>query len=147
VGSSFTEFRGCGFWARDPSLEVWLYLLARELGDMGDRPEWLSVARQDWHVKATAGFGGCICANLDEYITSPDRVELIVRLSNRVLVWLQKQGPLISASLLNSFKTGGADSFFTRNVEIHKFICVGEAFVQLLEGKLKTTAKTSPVLP
>jgi hypothetical protein len=125
---------------------VWLYLLAREAGTVTtDQSDWLRSAREDWYLKATVGFTGWISANLDEHITSTDRIELIVRLSNQVLAWLHQQGPVISASVLNSF-TGGAGSYFTRDVEPDEFIRVGEAFVQLLEGKLKTDAKTSPVL-
>src|SRR5260370_1314764 len=146
MGSSFTEFRGYGFWARDSSLEVWLYLLVREVGKMTDPPDWLRLAREDWHLKATVGFLGWICANLDEHITSTDRDEATVRLSNDALAWLHQQGPLMSAELLNSFQCGGEGAYFTRDVETDNFIRVGEAFVQLLEGKLKTDAATSPVL-
>jgi len=56
MGKSFTKFRGYGFWARDSSLEVWLYLLAREVGKVTDQSDWLGSARQDWHLKATGGF-------------------------------------------------------------------------------------------
>ncbi len=34
MGSSFTRFSGYGFWARDAGLEVWLYVLAREAGEV-----------------------------------------------------------------------------------------------------------------
>lgn len=147
MSKSFTDFRGYGFWATDSTLEVWLYLLAREAGKMIDQPDWLRSAQKDWHIKATVGFMGWICANLYEHITSTDRVETTIRLSNDVLEWLRKQGPLMSAEVLNTFQTGGKGSYFTRDAETDHFIRVGEAFVQLLEGKLKTDVKTSPVLP
>ena len=31
MGSSFTEYRGRGFWSRDAGIELWLYLLACEV--------------------------------------------------------------------------------------------------------------------
>jgi hypothetical protein len=147
MSKSFTEFRGYGFWAQDSALEVWLYVLASEIGKSTDQPDWLRSARKDWHLKATVGFMGWICANLDEHLTSTDRLDVTVRLSNQALAWFHEQGPLISAEVLNSFRVGGEGAYFTRDVETDNFIRVGETFVQLLEGKLKTDATTSPVFP
>jgi len=143
MGSSYTKFQGYGFWARDSSLEVWLYLLARESGTVPGQPAWLTAAEKDWHLKATVGFNGCIDANLDQHVSSLAHRELILRLSRQVLSWLDRQGPIMPASVLNSFEMGG----WSRDVETANFVRVGEAFVQLLEGNLHTDEKTSPVLP
>src|SRR5437764_12773365 len=83
VGSSFTEFRGRGFWSRDASIELWRTLLAREARQVEHRPAWLSKAAEDWHIHATAGMGGCVSARLDEFITTPEQATVILGLSEQ----------------------------------------------------------------
>jgi hypothetical protein len=146
MGSSFTEFRGCGFWSRDPALEVWLYLLAREVERAPNAPDWLCTARDHWHEQATIGFNGHVSASLNKHLTTEERVKLTLELSERVLVWLDSQASL-SADVLNSFGVGGLDSSFSEDVPADRFAQIGRAFVELLGGKLCTTAATSPVLP
>ena len=94
MGSSFTRFSGHGFWARDAGIEVWLYLLAREAGEVVDPPDWLPAARQHWHEQATLGFMGCIGAGLDEILATPERAALVATLGERALDWLRAQAPL-----------------------------------------------------
>jgi hypothetical protein len=146
MGSTFTDFRGHGFWARDGSLEVWLFLLARQVEEWDDPPEWLVAAREDWHLSATLGASGCAMAYLDKHLSSPDRVGLVLTLAENVVAWLRQQGPMLPMALLNSFATGGPGSDFTRDVPTEVFSRVGEAFVKLLRGEIAWDASTSPMV-
>ena len=84
--SSFTDYRGHGFWARDARLAAWLRQLVHAIDRWPDRPAWLREARDDWHLQATAGFMGCVSASLDTWRgTDPDRVAAVAALSAEAL--------------------------------------------------------------
>lgn len=146
MGTSFTDFQGYGFWSGDPALEVWLELLAREVDRSTDAPDWLRDAGRYWREVASIGLIGCISAELDERLTDPARVRIVVDVAEQALAWLRAQGPILSVALLESLGTGGEGSYFTRDVDTDLFVRVGEAFVRLLDGELRTDARTSPIV-
>ncbi|MHC4177060.1 MAG: hypothetical protein ACYSWU_06120 [Planctomycetota bacterium] len=146
MGTSFTEFKGRGFWARDSSIEFWLWLLAQEIDRRDEVAGWLAEAREHWHVQATEGFTGCVDASLDEYLTSPERVQTVLGLAERALDGLQGRGAVLSADWLNSLGIGGQGARFGEDVPTEVFARVGEAFIKLLREELPWDAKWSPVL-
>ena len=146
MGTSFTRFRGNGFWSGYPALEIWLHLLAREVDQSVPAPDWLQDAARFWREIASIGLTGCICAELDERLTDPERIRVVVDVAERTLVWMRVQGPVLSAALLNSLGTGGEGSIFPRDVDTGVFARVGEAFIRLLQGELRTDARTSPIV-
>jgi hypothetical protein len=143
MGTSFTSYRGKGFWARDGQVEVWLYLLVQEIDRLESAPDWLVEVRQDWHVNATLGLTGCVSAGLDEIATTKERVEVLIALAGSALAWLSQQGPRLTLDIPYSHGTGGPDRL-CENVDVRVFGCVGEKFIELLQGKVETDARTSP---
>ena len=97
MGSSFTEYRERGFWSRDASIELWLYLLAQEVRRLDDPPAWLREAAEDWHLQATVGMGGCVSAGLDQYVPTPERAAVILGLAERALARLRERGEVLRA--------------------------------------------------
>ncbi len=146
MGSSFTEFRGHGFWCRDEGIELWLLLLAREIDKTSVAPEWLKGAAQNWRTQATAGFNGFVAASLDDYASTPDRQRVIIELTERAMEWLRMQGRILPADVLNSFGLNGRGSYFTDDVPANVFLPVGTAIIRLLRGELAWDVSTSPVL-
>ena len=148
MGTSFTEYKGHGFWASDACLEVWLYLLANEITRSQESiPGWLDRARQEWLTQATVGFGGWISAGLDELVGDEAGVDAVVHLAEQALVRLGRRGAVLSQAELNALGTGGSGSRFTRDVETWKFEVIGRAFIALLRGQISTDAATSSVYP
>jgi hypothetical protein len=145
MGTSFTEFRGRGFWSRDTSIELWLVLLAREVRQLDGVPTWLVAAAENWHVQGTVGMGGCVSAALDECAATPEKVNIILELSELALSWLKRQGEVMPVSVLNSFGVGGPGASFTKDLPTELFTRVGEAFIRLLRGEIVWDAATSPV--
>jgi hypothetical protein len=146
MGSSFVAYRGYGFWASDPSLEVWLHLLCAEVDRAEDVPAWLFAARDDWHHQATVGFVGCVSPSLDQHLGTDDaRVASVLALGGRARDRLVAATPVIPKDVLNSFGTGGPGSFFTTDVAREAFVNVAEAFLALLRGEITTDASSSPV--
>ena len=133
MGQSSTDFRDARFWTDDNRLRVWLFLLARELGQTTARPNWLDEAIAHWRTQLTAGIG-CIDARLDRFCSSQDRIDLVVAGGNRVLEWLRGQAPCLSKDSLNSFKLRGTR--FTKDIDVNNYIRVGTAFVDILMGRI-----------
>ena len=145
MGSSFIDFKDYGFWARDTHIELWLYLLVQEIDKLGARPDWLIEAREHWHEQATVGFVGWVHPQLDDYLTSRERVDLVIGLSARVLNLLNEKGEYLSGEYLNARGIGGGGYQPTTNWEMENFVGVGRKFIELLKGELRATASTSPV--
>jgi hypothetical protein len=146
VGSSFIEYRGAGFWSRNYSTEMWMYLLAGEARQLEDAPEWLVAAADDWHRQATVNMMGCVSPDLDEHATTPERVAVLLRLAERALATLKKRGAVLSVHWLNALGLGGAEVRFDRDLPTEVFTRVGETFIRLLRGEITWDAHTSPCL-
>jgi hypothetical protein len=91
------------------------------------------------------GFIGCVHPQLDDYLVSQDRIDLVVSFSERVLKLLGSHGENLSGEYLNSLGIGGGGYQTTTNFEVEIFARVGRKFIELLRGELKTDASTSPV--
>lgn len=146
VGSSFTEYRGRGFWARDSKLEIWLYLLVKTIDRHNPIEPWLSRARDDWHIQATAGMTGCVCASLDEHLG--DRASHVATLivlaeeAERGLI----DGQAIPVSELARAGVGGDGCTWTCDVDPAVIQPIARAFIDLVEGRIAWDASTSPAL-
>jgi hypothetical protein len=68
VGTSFTGYRGSGFWTRDAALETVLALLVVELGPAACGDEALEPVLDAWTLQAVAGFTGFVSPGLDEHL-------------------------------------------------------------------------------
>jgi hypothetical protein len=89
---------------------------------------------------------GCVSANLNEYASSPERITMILELSEKALAWLNSQGEMLTVSFLNSFGVGGPGPLFTKDVPTEVFSRIDEAFIRLLRGEIVWDASTSPLL-
>ncbi|WP_280265004.1 hypothetical protein [Nocardia wallacei] len=135
MGSSYIDYREGGFWCRNSSAELWLYLLSEEAGAVADRPTWLAEAGAEWRLQATAAGG--VSPALDKYLgTDPGRVETVVALSDRVSERLHRWSPAIPKEIVNGWGTGGAGTRYCRSVDTAWMLRFGDAFHRLLRGTL-----------
>lgn len=144
MGSSFTEFRGNGFWSRDFLLEVWLRVLSLHLDDDVHLPGWQHDLRDKWLLASAGFFSGCIYPALDEFLTDSDRIAAILRASDRSIKSLRAFGDYVPAAFLNAL---GIKGIFTSDQPIEYYELIANRFNALLRGELTTDASTSPVLP
>lgn len=144
MGSSFTDFRGKGFWSRDALLEAWLRVLCLHMCDDVYKPGWQHDLREHWLVVSAGVFNGCISADLDKHLTDDNRVTVILQTSERSIQSLRAFGAYVPATFLNSL--GNADRF-GGDLPIEWFDLIASCFTTLLRGELTTDASTSPVLP
>jgi hypothetical protein len=146
MASSFIAYHGAGFWARNYSVEMLLYLLAREARRIDNPPEWLLAAADNWHQQATGNVIGCVSPDLDEYATTSERLTVLMKLVEASLASLNKQGGMLSAGWLNSLGLGGPEICFDRDLPTEVFTRVGETLIRLLRGEITWDVHTSPVL-
>lgn len=145
MGSSYTEFKGNGFWARDGQVEVWLYLLVEQIDLIENAPEWLKALQEEWHIQATVGFNGCVTAGLDQALNTEEKRELILRLSQTVLEKLRSQGPELTVKADYSYGADGPETICdAADSRIHERF--GIEFIKLLEGKVTTNDSTSKIV-
>jgi hypothetical protein len=114
MGTSFVEYKGFGFWTRDSFLESWLTTLLGEIRKLPAPEPWQESLIEYWRIQSTID-GGCISVGLDKFLTDEARQDFLLSLAQRALK--------------------GSKSLERRT---------GELFVELLVGKLKSTA-SSPI--
>lgn len=83
MSTSFVEYRGRGFWSWDGYLEHVLALLADRIGSSPSE-EWLADLRDHWRVQSSGAFRGSIHPNLDEFVTSDERRESVLALTEGI---------------------------------------------------------------
>jgi hypothetical protein len=146
VATSFTQYRGHGFWTTDAKLEIWLHLLVRAVDRLPEREPWLSEAREDWHLGATVGFSGCVPTYLDEVVGVAPRIRLptMLALAGSVQNDLQRRQSIPRQELADAGVGGHVD--WTRDVDTALVLPVARAVIDLLMGDLTWDAATSPVI-
>lgn len=83
MGTSFVEYKGRGFWSWDGYLEHVLFLLAEAIGP-SPQESWLNEVRDHWHEQASGVFSAWINPDLDEYVSTEDRRNVILELIDAV---------------------------------------------------------------
>ena len=78
MGSSYTEFRGRGFWSRDSYIEQLVGDVAAAIELMPMKERWLAGMGEHWKLQVSGGFAGWVHLKLDEFATTEKR-RLLVR--------------------------------------------------------------------
>jgi hypothetical protein len=112
MATSFVGYKNYGYWTRDSFLESWLTTLLEEMTKLPALEPWQKSLIEHWKIQTTID-GGCMAVDLDEFLSEPSRQEFLLSLAKR--------------SLPSSKPVGRR---------------TGELFVELLEGKLKTTVSS-----
>jgi hypothetical protein len=137
VSTSWTEYRGQGFWCRDGMVEVWLAMLVDELDDSegqgSGHPRWLLRLREQWIEQISVIYQGLVCSSLDHLVSDEKRrqqlVDLIRPLRERLAM-----GKVAPAPGSVARAVGGA--VFERDRFDEQILRVADAFLWLLEGSL-----------
>jgi hypothetical protein len=114
VGTSFVEYRGFGFWTRDSFLEDLLNSLLDEMHKLPTKEHWQESLIEHWRTQASID-DGCMSIGLDEFLTDIKKRDFVLSVSRKAL----EHGNSLGRR-------------------------TGELFINLLEGRLTTTA-SSPI--
>lgn len=140
MASSFTRFRGHGFWSNDGQIEAWLALLVKEIDATPGLPAWAVRLKEEWTLQATLHGGGMVCPDLDEFASSEDGRSTILRVATAALQRLRAGSDKVTIVLDNY--DGVPDEVWADH-DKEWIECVAEEFIALLEGRVTTTASTS----
>ena len=133
MASSFTEFRGSGFWSRDPILELWLRFLALHLDSNADvLDHWLHSFRDELLFASSGRCNGWVSAQLDRFLTDDTRVEAVIAASNRAIKCIRAIGSTVPKSFLTALGTG----HYEVDRPLSSFEAMHEIFNTLLLGRL-----------
>lgn len=140
-----------GFWANDGLLGIWLVALAGSVpvGGVG----WQTEVAEHWREQGVGQYMGCMDAGLDAFLVSEERRAVAVELSRRarvILVAAAEDGRIRPAWLVaHGLAVDGCerDSYHRDGVGLALVLQVADAFIDLLNGRVSTTAATAPVYP
>lgn len=136
--TSYTTYRGRGFWANDTIIELWLHLLVHTLPADAE-PAWTARAREDWAVQASVGFLGCVDVGLDRHLDGDSTRETeFLSLVTRFDDHLARLGPTIPAATATSYRIGGRTQFIA-DVKVEMLRQFSAELVELV-----TTRPTKP---
>ena len=138
MGHSVTDFRGASFTAKDYKVEVWLGLLAREIEQIQNPPEWLTIAGNHWREQAKISFNGCLDPALDRFLADDEKVAYVRQLAQLVYHQLLEFGEQVPCDFLNALLALHAPNHYPQDVATELFLAYGRALLKLLDGKMKT---------
>lgn len=133
MGRSTVEFRGRRIEYEDATMEVWLRLVVAEL-EQTESPTWLIEVARAWDEIATMGAGFGVIPDLDGYLTTAERRDVIVRACEVARVTLDRMGDPLEAEALNRLEAGPRDAWFTRATSAAPLVELAHAFVALLRA-------------
>jgi hypothetical protein len=144
MGSSFVEVNDRGFWMRDGMLELWLRFLALHIEEPTEADAEIRIIRDQWLLASRGFFSGCVPTGLDEQVSTPNGKKIVVDAINALLSDLRKAPDSLDKDVL---KLLGMDGSFTHDVETWRLIEVGQAFLDLIDGKITSTAESTEFMP
>lgn len=136
-----------GFWMRDAMLELWLRLLALHLPEPeknGKNSATLAI-RNQWLFASRIGCTGAVPHGLEEACATEDGRAVIREAIASLMAALGRSSAPLDSSTLNLMCFDGGD--FTWTIERKWLHEIGQAFLDLLDGKIKRTARSTEVMP
>ncbi len=139
MGTSFTNYGGYGFWARDDQVEVWLALMVRQMDRDQELTEHRRTARDHFALQSSGIFLGFVSPELDTHAAGAEKT-WILDLSQKAMDELTAQGKDLDRSWLNNlFQIEGCvvdGDYFQSDgpFSADRYIGYGKMWIALLSG-------------
>lgn len=134
-----------GFWLRDGVLELWLRFLALHVEDPVDDDSLATRIRNQWLLASRGFFNGCVPDGIDEAVSSTEGEKIVRDAIRSLLMDLEDSPEHLNKDVLNLM---GIDSGkFTADIETWRLIEVSKAVVDLLDGKIGSSASDASFMP
>lgn len=136
-----------GFWMRDGMLEIWLRLLALHLPEPTNTGEHQATVeiRNRWLLASRGYFGGCVPHCMEEACATDEGRAVVRDAIDSLLAALRKGKSPLDASTLNLL--GIESSEFEAPLERVWLTEIGQAFIDLLDGRITCTVESTEVMP
>jgi hypothetical protein len=131
---------------QDAMLELWLRLLALHLPDPTDGGENSATPgiRDQWLLASRGYFTGCVPHGLEDACILKDGEAAIRAAIASLLSALQSADAPLEPATLNLLGMEGA---FTRPIERSWLIEIGNAFLDLFDGKVTCDSSSAEIMP
>jgi hypothetical protein len=135
-----------GFWMRDGMLELWLRLLALHLPEPTDSGEHIATVaiRNQWLLASRGYFGGCVPHSMEDACATAEGRAVIRIAIDSLLTALQRGSTALEAGMLDLL---GIEGIQFAPIERRWLQEIGQAFIDLLDGKITGTASSTEVIP
>lgn len=145
MGTTFVTIdNSTGFWMRDGVLELWLRLLALHIEESPEEDFPGRRVRDQWLLASKGWFGGHVPHYLDDFASEKDGPQVIRNAIDSLLAQLKKAPARLDGPTLNLL---GIEGTFVESFETCRLIEVGGAFLELMDGKIKSTARSTEFMP
>ena len=145
MGTKFVGISDRGFWIRDSVLELWLRFLAMHIEDPVESGSMATRSRDQWLLASRGFFNGCVPEGLEEAVSIPEGEALARAAIHSLLGALERAPTRLNKDVLNLMGfTGGA---FTADVETRRLVEVGQAYLDLLDGKITAGPSDTSFMP
>ena len=145
MGTTFVRLRGCGFWMSDSLLELWLRLLALHIEDPVEPESLAARIRDQWLLASRGYFNGCVPAGLEDAVATPQGEALVRAAIDSLLGALGSAPARLSKDVFNLM--GITNGVFTADIETWRLAEVGQAYLDLLDGKVLTGPGDAALMP
>jgi len=102
MASSFIDFKGNGFWARDGFVESFQLLLFKEIqAQYNNEIEWLNDYKKNLALQSLPLIYGGMSMCLEETVTDNTRIQIIVELINAIEAKISSNDDYLTGKHLN----------------------------------------------
>lgn len=138
---------GAGFWMRDDMLELWLRLLALHLPEPNNKGEHRASIeiRNKWLLASRFYFMGCVPHGLEEACATAEGRAVVREAIASLMAALGRSNAPLDPPALNLLGFSGWD--FSQTIERKWLHEIGQAFLDLLDGKITCTARSTEIIP
>ncbi|MCA9177126.1 MAG: hypothetical protein KDB14_21705 [Planctomycetales bacterium] len=134
-----------GFWLRDGILELWLRFLALHVEDPVEDESLATQIHNQWLLASRGFFNGCVPDGISEAVSSTEGERIVRDAIHSLLKVLRESPAQLSKDVLNAMGfCGGA---FTADIQTWRLVEVSEAVIDLLDGKIGSTASDTSFMP
>ena len=140
MGTSFTRFKGYGFWARDKDMVIWMACLATQMDQQKVLSEKQYAFRDDLMLQVDMCVNGAVSDCLEHLQNSDEITSWAVSMGRLALNELESKGESVEGAWLNRLlKSEGAANLGIHIVDgptkVDEFKNYGRKWMNLLEGK------------
>ena len=133
-----------GFWMRDALLELWLRLLALHIPEPTSAHETSYRIRNQWLLASRGYFGGHVPHDLHSAVSTPEGRDIVMKAIESLMDALAKGPPRLNGPTLDVL---GIDGTFRDELPTQRLIDIGNAFRDLLAGKITCTVESTEFMP
>ncbi len=135
-----------GFWMRDEMLELWLRVLSLHLPEPTNAGENAAThdIRNKWMLASRGYVNGCVPHEMEFACSTPERKNVVRAAIEALMAKLGESETALDTSTLNLLGNEGYQYF---DIERNRLRDIGNAFMDLLGGRIRDTARTTDVMP